>query len=116
MAEENRRQHVRRSVLWPATVHVAGHDSVCRVRNLSLGGVRLDCSLPLRVGASVRLTVEDRPPLSGVVSWSVGDGLGIAFDDPPARIRALFADRASALGLSETVPPPAPDAGEDSPS
>ena len=53
-----------------------------RVRNLSVGGARVDLARDAAIGSRVALNFNRLGDLSGEVRW-VGDGcVGIAFDTP----------------------------------
>jgi Tfp pilus assembly protein PilZ len=73
-----------------------GKDYVCRSRNMSLGGMHLDCRSPLPIGAtaSLRFQIPTQPELievAGDVRWVVATpgsdqvGIGIRFQGLRAR-------------------------------
>ena len=95
----NRRRQHRRSVLWPARLVVGRHEFACQIWNLSLGGARIRCDLPLRVGSPVTLSVAGKRALDAHVSWSEGDSLGLSFVDDDNTIKRVFEDRLLPLGL-----------------
>lgn len=95
----NRRRQPRRSVLWPARLTVGRHEVTCQVWNLSLGGARIRCDLPLRSGSPVSLRLAGQPSLDAFVSWSEGDSLGLQFVDSEDTIKKYLEDRLHAMGM-----------------
>lgn len=53
-----------------------------RVMNISQGGVRLESSSPLTLGARVVVTLPGLTPAPGTVKWSDGEAYGVAFNRP----------------------------------
>lgn len=51
------------------------------VRNISQGGVSIDCPAEIAVGAPVTVTLSGLPPQQGVVRWSKAGALGIIFNE-----------------------------------
>jgi hypothetical protein len=51
-----------------------------RAANISQGGVRVETTKGLSVGAQVTVTLPGLPPEQGVVRWSDEDGCGITFN------------------------------------
>lgn len=58
----------------------ASGDTLCRVRNLSSHGARIECALPLMRGEAVELELRCRPSLSARVAWSRDGVAGLHFD------------------------------------
>lgn len=83
-AMERRASQRHVSVLLHAGIAHEGRDGLCRVRNLSSGGVMLESNLLLSVDDPVLLQVKSGHRISGRVRWVRGDTAGIAFDDPAA--------------------------------
>ncbi len=70
------------SVLINAGIIHQGNDALCRIRNLSPGGVMIECPLPLAVDDEIELHLRSGRHVTGRVRW-VDDGrAGVAFDDP----------------------------------
>ena len=99
---DNRRRLRRRSILWPARLHVGRHVFPCQIWNLSLGGARLRVDLPLKEGANVVLDMPGRGRIPAIVAWTGNAQIGLAFDMPPERVRRLFEDLLGTLGLDES--------------
>jgi len=51
-----------------------------RALNISQGGIRIETSAPLTVGADVVVTLPGLTPAAGVVKWSNAGAYGIAFN------------------------------------
>src|SRR5262245_40420500 len=64
-----------------ATVrHEHGGEFTARVRNISAGGVKIDCPRGLPGGTPVELTLRGIGLVSGTVAWSAEGFVGIRFD------------------------------------
>ena len=53
-----------------------------RVRNLSATGLMADCERAVPAGARIEFDLRGVGKVSGVVAWSRGEKIGIAFDTP----------------------------------
>lgn len=51
-----------------------------RVRDISQGGVKIECASPLIPGSQLVITLPGLPPLPGVASWSNDGSAGISFN------------------------------------
>jgi hypothetical protein len=72
------------SVLINAGIVHDGKDALCRIRNLSSGGVMVESSLSLAMDDRVTLQLRSGRMVEGVIRW-IGEGrAGIAFSDPHA--------------------------------
>ncbi|MPT49194.1 MAG: PilZ domain-containing protein [Sphingobium sp.] len=70
------------SVLLHAGIAHGGKDGLCRIRNLSSGGVMLESNLPLMQDDDIRLQLRSGHQVRGRVRWVLGNRAGIAFHDP----------------------------------
>jgi len=70
------------SVLINAGIVHRGDDALCRIRNLSAGGVMIECPLPLAVDDPVELHLRSGSHVRGTVRWAKEGQAGVAFDDP----------------------------------
>lgn len=62
-----------------------GAEGLCRVRNLSTGGLMFESRLAVEPGARVGLEIRGRQlPLTGSVVWTAEGRAGVAFDQPVA--------------------------------
>lgn len=89
------------SVLINAGIVHEGRDALCRIRNLSAGGVMIECDLPLAVEDRVELKLRSGRTVEAVVRWTEEGKAGIAFQD--ADSAALVTERLAASAL-ETSP------------
>ncbi|WP_431469896.1 PilZ domain-containing protein [Sphingosinithalassobacter sp. LHW66-3] len=66
-----------------------GADDLCRVRNLSAGGMMLETRRPLGVGRTVRLELRNCGALEGRIVWTDGGRAGVQFL-APVNVEALL--------------------------
>jgi hypothetical protein len=59
-----------------------GGEGLCRVRNLSVGGLMLETRMPLALGERVAVELRGTGSLSGAVVWAREGRAGIAFHQP----------------------------------
>lgn len=59
-----------------------GPDGLCRVRNLSSGGMMIELYHPIQVGALVALELRNGMELAGRVAWTKSGRAGISFTAP----------------------------------
>ncbi len=83
------RNKARESTYLTANITFAGREDVlaARVRNISSGGVMVDCPTGAIIGDTVLVEVKNLGRVSGRVAWSVPPRVGIEFDseiDPKA--------------------------------
>jgi hypothetical protein len=93
----DRRAYPRVSVALPAFLQANGERHSVQLLDLSSGGAKLDCSVPLAIGCVV---VLDCGAVGGgaVVRWQNGGVVGLAFErelDP--RVVSALAERSIAL-------------------
>ncbi|OWK29383.1 PilZ domain-containing protein [Sphingomonas dokdonensis] len=106
----------RHSVFLSATVEHFGkrQPSTHRVRDLSVGGVRIDHAEGFVVGATVLVTVGALESVAATIVWVKDGAAGLKFaqqiDPQAARARAAVAP-APFRGQSRGVTAPAPTAG-----
>ena len=85
------RQPPRESLLLAARLWLHGDhcDREVRMRNLSPGGVMVDCGVLREPGSLVRLEMPGLGTVAGKVAWCTAGRMGIAFDAPvdPALVR-----------------------------
>ncbi len=72
----------RRTVVWPATLHVADFEFRAMLYDISLGGMRLKLPLPLARGAEARVKIKNKVVLNTRVVWCAGEFIGLKFCDP----------------------------------
>ncbi len=87
------RDALRESIFFSAVVRFENpvRSLSVRVRNISAGGMMIDCSLNAKIGDVVTADIKNIGEVSGKVAWCVAPRMGIAFDyeiDPKlARLR-----------------------------
>ncbi len=75
------RREQRDSVMLTATVrHEHSGEFTARVRNISAGGVKIDCPRGLPGGTPVALTMRGVGLVRGIIAWSSDGFVGIRFD------------------------------------
>ncbi len=65
-----------------ATIRIAGYIHQVEVRDISLGGIKVDIRDPDLVDQKAVITIESLPPLKGTVRWYRDGQAGILFDQP----------------------------------
>lgn len=63
-------------------IATCGGEGLCRVRNLSVGGLMLETCMPLTLGEQVVVELRGTETLSGAVVWAREGRAGIAFHQP----------------------------------
>jgi hypothetical protein len=80
--DPNGRREPRDSVMLSATIrHEQSGEFTARVRNISSGGVKVDCARPLPAGTPVEVTLRGVGLVRGTIAWTGGGFVGIRFDD-----------------------------------
>lgn len=74
-----------------------------RVRNLSASGLMADCERAIPVDARVVFELRGVGRVKGVIAWSKGDKVGIAFESPidPQLARRPVSSGTSASGMPD---------------
>lgn len=70
------------TILLLGRLVTTGGDWLCRVRNLSSGGLMAECDAPLIVGEHVRIELRNLRVLEGTVAWARPPRAGMAFLAP----------------------------------
>jgi hypothetical protein len=70
------------TILLIGVLTVEGLDGLCRVRNISTGGMRIETRMPVKPGQHIRLELKNGSIAHGVVVWADGGDAGIRFDHP----------------------------------
>ena len=89
------RQHVERpertlTLLMVAKLRTSGREGLCRIRNVSTGGLRLETRMALGCGDPVCVEVRGRREVRGSVAWARDGRAGVSFDSEVA-LDALLA-------------------------
>ena len=100
MEHDDRRDTQRRSVLWPAILHIGEHQFNCQIRNFSMSGLKLKFNLPLKEGTVIKVEIPRRKiVLRAEISWQADELLGIRFLEKAEVIQETFGDRAAVMGI-----------------
>jgi hypothetical protein len=77
-----KREKGRDSLFLTARIAVVGKTSGIdvRVRNLSSGGMMIDCPFELAKGQAVEIQLRNIGDVSGAVAWSTHGKCGVSFD------------------------------------
>ena len=59
-----------------------GNDTICRIRNVSAGGMRIDTGSPLEEGEYVAVEARNGESIDGRIVWTGNLTCGIAFAGP----------------------------------
>lgn len=70
------------TILLVGRVSSGGRDDLCRVRNISSGGMRIDTLAPLAVGQSVCVELRNGASAHCAVVWTNHFEAGLHFDSP----------------------------------
>ena len=60
-------------MLIAAKLRAGAREGICRIRNVSTGGMMIESRMPLRCDEAVAVELRDRPEVHGLVAW-VQDG------------------------------------------
>jgi len=72
------------SVLINAGITHEGDDALCRIRNLSSGGVMIECALALKMDDLITLQLRTGRKVTGQVRWISENRAGVAFANADA--------------------------------
>jgi hypothetical protein len=85
--------------LLPVAKLVAGEwQDLCRIRNISAGGVMAETTTPHEAGAAVRLEMASGQHIDGTIIWTRGTALGVKFDQN-VDLREVLANRRPRIGF-----------------
>lgn len=91
---------VRKSVLWPAFLHINGHKIPCQIRNLSIGGMRIKLDLPFNDGINAVVEVPRYDlKLDAKIAWQSDGFFGLQFIDAPDTVHEQFNEGAAIVGV-----------------
>lgn len=79
---DDQRQQRRHPLIWSGVIHHDYQSTRVRLRNISETGAMIECEALLRVGAEPLLDLGDAGQIFAVVSWVVGDQVGLRFQQP----------------------------------
>lgn len=94
----------RRSVIWPATLHIEEFKFDCQIRNFSMKGLKLKFNLPFKEGTAVRVEIPMRHiTLNAVIAWQGDKTMGIEFLEDEALLQGVFGERVPGMASGEVV-------------
>jgi len=76
---------------------------ICRIKNISAGGLMAEVNCPLQVGAEIYIELNSEQRIPGQVVWTRPGSLGIKFDQD-VDLRELLANRSQRRGLRPRPP------------
>ena len=79
---DQRREDRSRMVYRLVHVEIAGDEGLARCRNISDSGMKLELTMPVRIGAAVKVAFSASFRCVGRVVWARGRECGVAFDYP----------------------------------
>jgi len=79
---EEHRRAMRHPLIWSGDLHYHSSSWRVRLRNISATGALVDCPGRLRVDSEVLLDLDRAGSVLASVSWTVGDHIGLRFDQP----------------------------------
>lgn len=99
MMSKTKRSSPRRSVLWKGKLEFGEFTFECQIRNISLGGAKVNAGLPLPPGTKFKLHLDRIGEVTGTVAWADEELLGIRFEADPKFIREALGESAERFGL-----------------
>lgn len=79
---EHKRAEPRHPLVWSGVVHYNHTSTPVRLRNISSQGALIECHDGVPEGAELLLDLGEAGSLFATVSWTVGDQVGLAFQQP----------------------------------
>lgn len=70
------------TILLVARLVGEGGDDLCRIRNISAGGMMVETGAPLRVDQRVRIELRNLQTVEGRVAWAAARRAGLQLDTP----------------------------------
>jgi hypothetical protein len=99
-----RRTEDRLIAILPVAKLVSEHANyICRIKNLSAGGLMAEVKCPLEVGAQVYIELNSEQRVPGQIVWTREGSLGIKFDQD-VDLRELLANRSQRRGVRPRPP------------
>ena len=94
------------SILLVAQLARETGDNLCRIRNLSSGGMRIETQSPLAAGERVSIAMKNGAIVAGAVTWTLTPEAGVQFDAPVdvAELLAIGARQPRTLRFAARCP------------
>jgi len=102
------REVKRSTVILAGQLVYGGVATACRVRDVSVGGCRIECAVKHPVGTPLHVELSRFGRFPAVVAWVDGGEMGLAFPDGAAAALARFGEGAERLGLTTPTAPDEP--------
>ncbi|WP_265570460.1 PilZ domain-containing protein [Sphingomicrobium nitratireducens] len=81
--DDDRREGERHLTLFRVgSILVDGMRELCLIKNVSAGGMMIRVYRPMDEGTSLSVELKNGHPVSGKVTWTKGNSVGVAFDCP----------------------------------
>ena len=103
------REAKRSTVILAAQLIHGGTATSCRVRDVSIGGCRVETDLKFAIGTPLYIEFARYGRFPAVVAWADGREMGLAFPDGAAAALARFGESAERLGIVAPADPPDPE-------
>lgn len=111
-AQHDQRAHPRvRAIGRTGRVDTIGDRGLCRIQNLSHGGMMIETSMEMQRGDSVRISLDGKKFLAGRVAWRQGYRIGIQLTRPVdcfRLIRELAQGHSNGLARQPRLPVASP--------
>lgn len=102
------REVKRSTVILAGQLVYAGESIACRVRDVSVGGCRIETAARFAIGTPLHIELSRFGRFPAVVAWVDGGEMGLAFPDGAAAALARFGEGAEKLGIVSPAPPAEP--------
>lgn len=101
----DKRTDERLRAILPVTKLVtnAGDQHLCRIKNISAGGLMVEGTAGIEANTNVHIEMGDNRRVPGMIVWTRGNSMGVKFDQQ-VDLRALLADRNPRLGYIPRPP------------
>lgn len=104
-ASAERREGLRHvSVLRVGRLSQGNEDQLCMVRNVSAGGMMIECNRPPQVGERIVVELRSDKQMPGTVRWITGGNAGVQFDAPVDVGQLLREEKNSLLRVRPRAP------------
>ena len=84
------RSHERKSVLADATLNYQGNEVACVVRDISIGGAKVEAVLPDNIDAGIELKFAQFGNISVDIAWQRNNALGLKFKSDPEKVGEIL--------------------------
>lgn len=110
-APDEHRRAPRHPLIWTGVLYHDYQTTKVRVRNISATGAMVETQTTIRVGAQPLLELSEAASVSATVEWTVGDQVGLRFNEPFDL--AMLGGAKPAVAQNKWSPPPYLDIAEN---